>query len=410
MDNPAGRVILHCDGNSFYASVESIDHPEYREVPMAVGGDESRRHGIILAKNEKAKKYGIRTAETIREAKRKCPQLLIVPPHHRKYAEVSARINEIYCEYTDRVEPFSVDESWLDVTGSLKLKGTGEQIADELRKRIREEIGVTISAGVSFNKTFAKMGSDYKKPDATTVITRENFRELLWPLDIGEMLFVGKASAENFRLYGIRTIGDLAKADPDFVEKIAGKGGREVWECANGKDESPVALWGQKEDPKSVSNMVTFPKDLKTAEEMRRGLLSISEEVGIRLREAGFYASVVSVQLKDPLLKIRQKQMKLKNPTDLAQDIYGSAWQLASRIWEPGDPVRMITVGVSGLTKERTMQASLFEDAEDKSRQEELERTMDRIRKRFGSGSVKYAGSEKGRETDYNTDVGRRKP
>ena len=193
------RVILHCDMNGFFASVELLDYPHLKDKPMAVCGNPENRHGIILAKNEIAKKYGVITAETLWQAKKKCPDLHVVPPHHSKYRYYSHLINDIYLRYTDMVEPFSVDESWLDVTGSTKLFGSGKEIADTIRKTVRDEIGLTLSAGVSYNKIFAKMGSDYKKPDATTVITRENFRILLWPMDISSIFFVGKINAENLR-------------------------------------------------------------------------------------------------------------------------------------------------------------------------------------------------------------------
>ena len=218
---PTDRVILHADCNSYFASVESIDHPEYRQVPMAVCGDPELRHGIILAKNELAKAYHIQTAETIYSAKKKCPDLLLVPAHHEKYSQVCERINAIYEGYTDLVERFSIDESFLDVTGSRHLFGSGREIADELRRRVREEIGVTISVGVSFNKTFAKMGSDYKKPDATTLISRENYKDLLWPLPIEDLLFVGKAGAALLRSRGILTVGDLAQASTAAAAKEA---------------------------------------------------------------------------------------------------------------------------------------------------------------------------------------------
>lgn len=248
---PTDRIILHADCNSYYASVESIDHPEYKLVPMAVCGDPELRHGIILAKNELAKAYHIETAETIYSARKKCPNLLLVPAHHEKYRTVCERINAIYESYTDLVERFSIDESFLDVTGSRHLFGTGQQIADELRGRIREEIGVTISVGVSFNKTFAKMGSDYKKPDATTVISRENYAELLWPMPIKELLFVGKSGAAYLREHGILTIGDLAEADPKSLTFL-GKTGLSLQRAARGEDLSPVLPSGYEEQPKNI--------------------------------------------------------------------------------------------------------------------------------------------------------------
>ena len=219
------RVILHCDCNSFFASVECLRDPSLWQVPMVVCGSVEDRHGIVLAKNEPAKKYGIQTAETVYSAKRKCPALVIVPPHYSEYARISRSVNEIYCRYTDLCEPFSIDESWLDVTGSRTLFGDGMQIAEAIRRAVREEIGITVSIGVSFNKTFAKLGSDYKKPDAITYIGRENYRDILYPLPVTDMLFVGERTAEALRAAGIRTIGDLARASDAFLRSRLGKAG-----------------------------------------------------------------------------------------------------------------------------------------------------------------------------------------
>ena len=201
---PLDRIILHCDLNSFYASVELLSHPDLRDVPTAVCGDPSSRHGIILAKNEPAKKFGIKTAETIWQAKKKCPDLVLLPPHHNLYHAYSRRVNAIYDEYTDLVEPFGIDESWLDVTGTLHLfGGDAKVLADTLRRRVREELGLSLSVGVSFNKVFAKLGSDYKKPDATTLISRENWKEIVYPLSIRDLLFVGRAAAKVLNQYGV---------------------------------------------------------------------------------------------------------------------------------------------------------------------------------------------------------------
>ena len=207
------RVILHCDLNCFYASVELLSHPDLRDVPMAVCGDPNSRHGIILAKNEPAKKFGIQTAETIWQAKKKCPDLVLLPPHHDLYREYSRKVNAIYDEYTDLVEPFGIDESWLDVTHTLHLfGGDARALADALRERMKRQLGLTLSVGVSFNKVFAKLGSDYKKPDATTVISRENWKELVWPLQVGDLLYVGGAARKLLKQYGITTIGQLPPA------------------------------------------------------------------------------------------------------------------------------------------------------------------------------------------------------
>ena len=231
------RIILHCDLNCFFASVELLSHPDLRHLPVAVCGDPSSRHGIILAKNEPAKRCGVQTAETIWQAKKKCPSLVLLPPHHDRYRVYSKQVNAIYEQYTDLVEPFGIDESWLDVTGSLHLfGGDAAALADTLRHRVREELGLTLSVGVSFNKVFAKLGSDYKKPDATTVISRENWKEIVWPLPVGDLLFVGGAARKLLAQYGVKTIGDLAACPTDMLESLMGKLGTQLHEYACGLD------------------------------------------------------------------------------------------------------------------------------------------------------------------------------
>ena len=242
------RAILHCDCNNFYASVELLKYPELRDKPVAVAGDPEGRHGIILAKNMAAKRLGVQTAETIWQARRKCPDLILLPPHHEEYEAMSRRINAIYLDFTDQVEPFSVDESWLDVTGSRQLFGSGEAIADSLRRRLREELGVTISVGVADNRWWAKLGSDYKKPDATTVITRENVAALLYPLPVRDMLFVGGAAAEVLTRHGVNTIGQLASLSPALLERWLGKQGTSLHRMVHGVDDTPVRRWGEAED------------------------------------------------------------------------------------------------------------------------------------------------------------------
>ena len=268
----AYRAILHCDCNGFFASVECLDHPAYWQVPIAVAGDPKDRSGIILAKNEPAKKYGIVTAETIYAAKRKCPSLLLVPPRHWRYEEISAQVNRIYLQYTDQVEPFGIDESFLDVTGSLPyFHTTARALADQIRERVKREVGITISVGASFNKTFAKIGSDMKKPDATTEITPENFQTLVWALPIRDMLFVGKASVEAFERSFISTIGDLARKPREQIAHLLGKSGEALWDNANGLDCDPVLPYGECEQVKSVGNGMTFRRDLLSETEIRQG-------------------------------------------------------------------------------------------------------------------------------------------
>ena len=294
------RVILHCDLNCFFASVELLSHPDLRDIPTAVCGDPASRHGIILAKNEPAKRLGIQTAETIWQAKKKCPGLVLLPPHHGLYREYSRRVNTIYEQYTDLVEPFGIDESWLDITGSMHLfGGDPKAIADALRRRLRQELGLTISVGVSFNKVFAKLGSDYKKPDATTVISRENWQDIVWPLPVGDLLFVGRAAGRVLHQYGVETIGQLAACSPQMLETLLGKLGLQLHEYANGLDGSPVRPAGQQEPVKSVGNGTTFPKNLTRWEEVQRGLAVLSDSVAMRLRQQGLYCGGEAV-LGDP--------------------------------------------------------------------------------------------------------------
>ena len=294
------RIILHCDLNSFYASVELLDKPALWEVPVAVCGDPRTRHGIILAKNEPAKKYGIQTAETVWQAKKKCPGLVLLPPHHDLYKMWSVRVNDIYERFTDLIEPFGIDESWLDVTGSLHLfGGDAEKLANKIRKTVKNETGLTISVGVSFNKVFAKLGSDMKKPDATTVIPADGWQNIVWPQPLGNLLYAGRAATQTLKKYGIETIGQLAACDPAMPEQLLGKMGRQLWEYANGLDKSPVKPRHAADPVKSVGNGTTFPDDLVRWEQICAGLMPLCDSVAARLRRHGLYAGGVSVTLKD---------------------------------------------------------------------------------------------------------------
>ena len=386
------RTILHCDCNSYFASVECIDRPELKTVPMAVCGDPESRHGIILAKNELAKHYGVQTAETIWQAKKKCPQLTLVVPHHDLYEAYSEKINQIYGHYTDLVEPFSIDESWLDVSGSLHRFGSGEQIASALRRRIREELGITISVGVSFNKIFAKLGSDYKKPDATTVITRENYQAILWPLPARDMMFVGSTSAERLAGMGIGTIGDIARAGREQMKALLGRSGETIWEYASGLDNSPVRRADEIEQPKSIGNSITFPHDLTGRQEICAGLLLLSDQVGLRLRKHGLYCATVQIQIKDPLLATISRQQKLSAPTNVTRDIYEAAVAIAEKSWSMSSPVRLLSVTCAQLSDCCAEQMALIGDTtEEKLKNAKLDRAMDSIRSRYGKDSISYA-------------------
>ncbi len=316
------RVILHCDLNSFYASVELLDHPELRDRPVAVCGDPNSRHGIILAKNEPAKRYKVQTAETIWQARRKCPELVLLPAHHWEYRDYSRRVNAVYERYTDLVEPFSIDESWLDITGSLHLfGGDAKALADEIRRVLREELGLTVSVGASFNKIFAKMGSDYKKPDATTVISRENYQELLWPLPITSLLFVGRSAAAALEHYGVHTIGDLARLDREAAASILGRQGCTLHDYASGAEHSPVVPAREQPGPKSVGNGLTFPRNLVGWAELHAGVTELADEVAVRLRGHGLKCTTLQVTIRDPNFKDICRQKRLSAPTYVAREL-----------------------------------------------------------------------------------------
>lgn len=394
MQAPAkDRVILHCDMNGFFASVELLEHPELVDRPMAVCGDPNNRHGIILAKNQIAKEYGVVTAETIWKARQKCPDLQLVRPHMSKYKHYCTLINEIYQRFTDMVEPFSIDESWLDVTASQKLFGSGKEIADTIRETVKSELGLTLSAGVSFNKTFAKMGSEYKKPDATTEITRENFKEILWPLPAREFFGVGKATAAKLSSLGIHTIGDIAQAPKELLNAHFGKHGGIMWEHANGIDESPVALYSEREPIKSVGNGITFKRDLISDHDIAIAVKGLSDTVAGRLRKYGLKAYGIKVDIKDPYFKVISRQKQLFSPTWLAEEISHAALEIINSAWKKGSPIRMLTITGINLTDDVVQeQLTLFDDdPEKKERTEKVEFTMDAVRQKYGTNSIGFA-------------------
>lgn len=391
------RTILHCDCNGFYASVECILRPELKHVPMAVCGDPESRHGIILAKNELAKRFQVQTAETIWQARRKCPELTLVQPHHEQYLNYSRIVNQIYQQYTDLVEPFGIDESWLDITGSEKLFGDGKTIADTLRRRIREEVGLTISVGVSFNKVFAKLGSDYKKPDATTVIDRENFRELVWKLPVSDLLFVGKSVAAELRKMAITTIGELAAADRDRLIRRLGKAGETLHDYASGLDNSLVRSVYEERKVKSVGNGMTFKRNLIGLEDIRLGVLSLTDQVGARLRKRGMQCMTVQVTIRDPDFKTISRQRTLESPTCLAKELAEISLDIIQHEWDLRKPIRMLTITANNLITagEAGEQMTLFNGEgrlQKREKQEKLETALDAIRGKFGQSAIGAAG------------------
>lgn len=386
------RVILHCDCNGFFASVEALDNPELKNVPMAVGGDVESRKGIILAKNEPAKKYGIVTAETIWSARKKCPHLIIVPPRHDRYMEISGIINEIYKEFTEFVEPFGIDESWLDVTDVRELFGEGKHIADTLRKRILDEVGITISVGVSFTKSFAKLGSDYKKPNATTVIMPEDVERIVYPQPLGNLLFAGAKSCEEFAKYGILTIGDLAKSDRVFIEKHFGKNGVLLYNYARGDDTDMVRSIYNAEEPKSIGNSYTFSHDLQGEEEIRGALVWLSDVVSSRMRKANVKCSVISVTVRDANFKTISRQQTLNAATNHGGDLLKVGMELVKRCGIMHD-IRLLGISGSNFVRDGEEQVSLFGEEKCK-KSEKLDAAIDSVRARFGQKVVKFASSE----------------
>lgn len=386
------REILHCDCNAFFASVECVFNPDLKNVPMAVAGNPDDRHGIILAKNEIAKKFGVKTAETVWQARKKCPGLVLVPPRHGAYSDFSEKVNNIYLRYTDMVEPFGIDESWLDVTGSRLLFGDGKTIADEIRETVKNELGLTVSVGVSFNKVFAKIGSDYKKPDATTVITRENYTDIVYPLPVSDLLYVGKSTCESLRKLGIFTIGDLAGADEKILVRLLGKNGSILYRYARGEDMSAVAKYDDGEEIKSVGNSMTFRRDLVSYDEFCMGISVLSESVARRLRAKKLKCTTVQISVKTPDFKIFSKQKPLLRPTNLARDIESAAESLLIVPGKKPDPVRALSVTGTGLVSDNAPEQLLLVPDETAEKREKLETVIDEIKNRYGEDKIKPAG------------------
>jgi len=385
------RVVLHCDLNNFYASVECLYRPEIRDKPVAVCGSQSTRHGIVLAKNYKAREMGVRTAEPVWKAKAKCPELVVVRPNYHLYLRFSMAAREIYKRYTDIIEAFGIDESWLDVTESTKLFGDGEKIAGEIKEAIKNELGITASVGVSYNKIFAKLGSDMKKPDAVTCITRENFREKIWDLPVEELLYVGNSTKTKINKFGICTIGDLANSPPEFLAKHLGKWGYTIWLFANGYDDSPVNKMSYEATIKGIGNSLTTPKDLTENEDVKMLIYVLSESVGERLRRHGLKGKTVQISIRDSDLKFIERQGQLRGHTYVSSEIAEKAYEIFLNSWDWSKNIRAVGVRVTSLTEDTgNYQMSLFMDERHQKR-ELLDHCVDKIRERFGHYSVQRA-------------------
>ncbi len=391
--NMENRTILHSDLNNFYASVECMLDPSLRDKPVAVCGRSEERHGIVLAKNYAAKAFGVKTGEAVWEAKQKCPLLVTVDPHYREYMKYSRLVRQIYCEYSDQVEAYGMDENWIDVTGSA-IFGDGEKIANEIRERVKFELGLTVSVGVSFNKIFAKLGSDMKKPDAVTCITRENFREKIWHLPATELLGVGYATGKTLRRCGISTVGELANCPEELLSHLMGIHGIRLKRFANGEDTSAVTNQEYHAPIKSVGSGITFLEDLCGNEEVWPMILSLADEVARRLRIAHKKAGGVSLTVKCKDLSCREWQMPLEHPTSHAVEIARRAYEHFLENYPWIKPIRAMTVrairlGDSGIGE----QMSIFHSFERIAKTEAVDRTVDELRARFGRRIIKSAAT-----------------
>ncbi len=391
-------TILHCDLNGFFASVEALSHPEVGNRPMAVSGNPDNRHGIILAKNEAAKAFGIKTAETIWQAKRKCPQLILIRASRGKYEFYSQKVNDIYSRFTDRVEPFGIDESWLDVTHSRKLFGDGKAIADKIRALVKSELGLTVSVGVSFNKTFAKLASDMKKPDATTVVMRSDLEDKVYPLDVSALLYVGKNTAAALARMNIRTIGALAAADRRALIRAFGKFGGDLSDRARGLENEPVEYFGHVDEVKSVGNSITFARDLKSPSDVKTGFMRVAEKVCARLKRKNFKCSVLQITIKSASFQTITRQGAFEEPTRLRTDLVSKAMELFDSAWDASEiPVRMLGLSACSLSDSSSpVQGRLdFSSASkdgiaDLKKQQNAQDAFFNVREKFGSGSIKF--------------------
>lgn len=386
------RSILHIDANSFYASVEMLHHPELAGKPLAVGGDAEARHGIVLTANYIAKKQGVKTGMALWQARQVCPNIVFVSPRMDLYLRFSKMLLDIYSEYTDKIQSYGCDEAWLQIDENRKIKGDAWHIAEEIRERVKYELGITVSIGISWNKIFAKLGSDYKKPDAITEISRENYKTIVWGLPVSDLLYVGRQTAPKLAKFGICTIGDLAKADPGFLEKYFGKMGLILHMFANGYDDSPVEKEGYAAPVKSIGNSTTTPRDLENNQDVRIIFQALAESVSARLRKHGFKCNVVGISIRSNDLQHFSRQMKLKEPTNITDEIMEAAYGLFCRNYDWKLPIRSLGIrGADLVTDDIPIQMDLFMNEQRREKQEKLDACVDEIRRRFGYFSIQRA-------------------
>lgn len=389
------RTILHIDVNNFFASIEIMLNPNLKGLPVAVCGSEDDRHGIVLAKSYEAKKFGVKTAETVWQAKKKCPNLIIVPPQYDEYKKYSKLIQNIYYSYTDQVEPFGLDECWLDVTGSLKLFGNVENIAEEIKERVKKEIGVTVSIGVSFTKTFAKLGSDLKKPDAITYISKENFKNIVWPLVTNEIIGVGKSTFKILEEMNLKTIGELANCDISLLEQKLGKHGRILWKRVNGIDDEIVDANMYIASPKSIGNGKTFRNDLTKINDIRSAFQNLTYEISNKLKKHRLEAKNIQIVIRDNQFNDKQLQCELPTITSSSLIITNTAMDLFKK-YKWNKPIRALTIRAINLIEEGTNdQISLFEEKDEYEKIKKIDKVMFEINNKFGPNSVKFSNINK---------------
>ena len=383
------RTILHSDINCCYAAIEHLHHPELAGKPLAVGGDPESRHGIVLTADYIAKKYGVKTGMALWQAKQMCPEINFISPRMDLYLRFSKMAHEIYAEYTDLQEAYGIDESWLDVTDSVNIKGDGLKIAKDISNRMKSELGITVSIGVSFNKIYAKLGSDYKKPDAITTMYRDEFQQKAWVLPASDLLYVGRSTSAKLQKLGIRTIGDLARTDLQILHAQFGKMGDILWSFANGYDDSPVKYEDAHAPIKSIGNSTTTPRDLVDEQDVKIVLTVLAESVAARLRENGFKCRVVEISVRDNELFSFTRQRKIDHATNVTREIAEEAFRLFQENYNWQKPIRSVGVRGADLVNDNYWeQIDLFSSVEFREKQMKVDEAVDDIRRRFGFYSV----------------------
>ena len=400
-----GRIVLHSDLNNFFASVECRNRPEIRNCPVAVCGSKEERHGIVLAKNDLAKKCGVKTAEAIWQAKQKCPNLVIVPPDYDEYVRYSGIVKSVYAEYTDRVESFGIDEAWLELTGDVRIKTLeqGQYIAEEIRQRIKKKTGLTVSVGVSDNKVFSKLASDYKKPDAVTLFGPHNYDSVVSKIDVGELLFVGRSTRTKLHLYGINTIGDVAKSSDFFMRSMLGKNGEKLYRDARGANDVRVSKWGEADEAKSVGNSVTLPYDLETPMQVHDVFCALAEKVAYRLRNAGYAARTVCISVRSTGLVTTERQ-GMVDITSNAVEIANAAMQIYKENYDISKPVRSVGIRTTNLvSKNEPVQLGMFDRSFLKrEKRARIDNAVDEIRSRYGADSITHVSAMKINMSHHN--------